>query len=198
MGTFKDETEDNDRRNGLKKKNESINSIQRAKDVNISDLGIDELRRIFDFEIDRSNSLESKAAAIFGFAALVVTILIFIMNYFLTANVKNLELFTVAIFSSASIIIIFFSLIYLLKSLRIRDYPIPFDFNPNNIREYLIRSPDEIKNEMMENYRRSISKISIVNKQKANSLNNAIILLLIGVLLSIIMSLSLIWIRILM
>ena len=103
----------------------------------ISDLGIEELKRIYDFELSRNNSLESKASSILGFVTLVVTILIFVLNFFLNSTDKIPGFIFFAIVNTLGIIIIISSLYYIINTLRIRVYITPFDSNPNELKNYL-------------------------------------------------------------
>lgn len=175
----------------------SSNFSKRIKNMEISDVGVDELRRIFDFEINRSNSLESKAAAVLGFSTLAVTILIFILDFFISNAGENPGLIIFTTLSTLSIILISLSLVNLIYVLKIQKYPVPFEYNSDNLQLYLRKSLDKFKNIMLEEYMQSISEMYKINKRKANSLSTAIIFLVSGILISIISPWILLWIRIL-
>ncbi len=122
----------------ISKTKNTLNLFKNTNDE-ISELGIDELKRIFDFEINRSNTLESKASAALGFVTITITILIFLLNFIISNLTKTPKLIIFAYLSTLSIIFISSSLIYLISVLKIKNYPLPFEYNPNNLRSLFNR-----------------------------------------------------------
>jgi len=159
-----------------------------------ADLGIDELRLIYDREESRNNTFESKAAALFGFSSLLISILIFTLNSVLSSpNNISLTFDIISIINVTGIVVIVIgifiislSLINLINVLKIRKYLTPFAFDPNDI-HFLLKMPlKDLKNDIIEDYRRSIPHFACINKKKADSLDKAINMLKFGVPISII------------
>jgi len=171
-----------------------------------ADLGIDELRLIYDREESRNNTFESKAAALFGFSSIILSILIFTLNSVLSSpeTIPLLILFGIDIpllilfglLNLIGIFIIFRGLIIIINVLKIRNYMTPFAFDPNEIRSLLLKPSEDLKNYIIEDYRRSIPYFYCLNDNKAKLLKEALKWLKIGIFLSIIPLIVLLLIKI--
>lgn len=151
----------------------------------ITKLGLKELLRIYDSEMDRQTKLDSKAASVLGFASIVVTILLFNIKFFLD-NPDNMSIFYFY-WISISIIIITLSLISLMYSIRVRNYKNPVPYNKlDDLRSYLTIYPEEnLKEEMLNRYGDCIRINHGENDRKAYSFQLGVILLSIGVLVAL-------------
>jgi len=163
----------------------------------LSQVGLEELRRTYDQEIERKQTLETKAATVLGFATLVITILTFILGFFFTNNFNKFELLIYAILVSISVIILAISIYFLIKVFLVTRVSSPFRYDVNEIRHYLERPSDKLENDLLLNYGRSVGDYYNNNEEKADSLKYATILLPIGVLIAIIPPLIVFWLKVL-
>ena len=102
--------------------------------------------------------------------------------------------------STLGIILGSISLFFLLDVLRTKSSTTPFfkyDDPNKGIKKYKIISVENLKAHIMLNYRISIEEVYKINNDKANSLNNALILLILGILISIISPLYILWDKVL-
>jgi len=90
------------------------------------DLGIDEIQRIYDFEMRRNDSIESKASYLIGFASLTITILLFIINFYLSNNDKINGFSYLVFISITGLALVVLSLIFLIAIIATRQYETPF------------------------------------------------------------------------
>ena len=153
-------------------------------EINISEIGLQEARRVYDSEEKRTASLESKAASLFGLVTLVVSILIFILNNLLTTT-TNPVIYEILIFNIFGIIITSLSLIWLVNALWIRKVEVPFIYNPNTIFAKCSQCEDILKEDLVDNYRLATPKLYEVNQMKAKSFHWGLLFLLSGFAISI-------------
>lgn len=188
------------------------NTSKNQNTSQISELGIEELRLMYDREESRNDTFETKASSLFGFSSLLIGILIFTLNSILSDSENTILSLILSISSNISlwsiisiillilniigILIIFLGLISLINALKIRNYMTPFAFDPNEIHLLLIKSSEDLKNYMIEDYRRSIPHIFCLNEKKADYLDKAINYLKQGIFLSIMPLMFLLFIKV--
>lgn len=156
--------------------------------INASNLGLHELRLIYEREELRNSTIESKTAGLFGFSSLLVALLIFTLNSLLSDS-GTIPYFVIVIIEALNIIgiiAIFLCLLSLLKILKIREFITPFAFDPNDIEVLLSKSEEDLTNFITEDYRISVSHTYCVNEKKADLLEKSLRMLTIGVYLSLI------------
>ncbi|BDZ71947.1 hypothetical protein [Methanobacterium petrolearium] len=156
--------------------------------IEVSKLGLNELRLIYDREEHRNSTIESKTAGLFGFSSLLVALLVFTLNSILS-NIGTLPWLAQKIIQLSNIIgicLIFLCLISLLQILKIREFITPFAFDPNDIEALLAKSDEELTDFITEDYRKSVSHLNCVNEKKADLLEDALKKLKFGVYFSLI------------
>ena len=170
--------------------------------LKISNLGIEELRLVYDREESRNNTFETKAASLFGFSSLLISILVFTLGsifdspFILDFNIISTIIVTCIVLVVIGFLIIGFGLKNLINILEIRKYLTPFAFDPNEIHKLLSMPPEDLEDSIIDDYRRSIPHFACNNKRKADSLNKAVNLLKFGIPLSIIPIIILLLIKI--
>lgn len=158
----------------------------------ISNLGLEELKRIYNSEIERTKNIDSKASTVLGFVSLIVTILLFILKYFIDhpGNMTGLYIYGILI----SMIFLAASLILLINAFRIRDFLSPFPLDKkDNLRLYLTCQEDKFQEMYITKYLNSIQITYSNNQSKAKSLKWATILLAIGILITLISTFLILW-----
>ena len=159
------------------------NTSKKQNIAQISELGIEELRLVYDREESRNDTFETKAASLFGFSSLLVSILVFTLTSLLS-NLGNIILVILAIINLIGIFVIFFSLSRLLDVLKISKYMTPFVFDPNEL-DSLVKMPsDALKKYILEDYKRSIPHIYCLNDKKADLLDSSVLWLKRGIIIS--------------
>lgn len=165
------------------------------EDLLISDLGLEELKRIYDNESERQRNLDTKSATILGFATLVVTILVFILKYFIETRDPISHFDVYVALSTISILLIGLSLFFLIYGFLVRQYAYPFEYRANKIRRYLTVSQSKLKDDLITRYGIAIADNREKNEKKGRSLRIATISLAVGVLFSLISPLALLWLK---
>ena len=158
-------------------------------------LAIEELRHTLDRLENLNNTLETKASALFGFTAILITVIIFTLNSILSPELDILIQYLFFSLIVIDVIIIVKGLNYLLKVIKLRKYIYPFSFDPNKMFKTINMPYDEFKNDIIEDYRQSIPHHNCINRKKVDSLNNAIDWLKIGIFTSFIILIILIYIK---
>lgn len=157
----------------------------------ILNLSLTELRRTYDHELTRRSSLEEKASALFGFTSVVITVLIFSLSYLISSEETPFNvLLSLGILDLISLFIIILGLKYLFDVIKLRMYRRPYETDPNKILQ-LIDSPEDV----MYEYRRSIFQTYCLNDKKADSIELAMKLLFIGILILILSLIMVLWIK---
>lgn len=157
---------------------------------------IDELRYKFSRLESLNNTLESKASGLFGFTAILITVIIFTIDSILSNSPTTPLISALVILTIISIFIILCGLIFLLDVIKLRLYSYPFTSDPNIISRKLKKPYKDVQEKVIEDYRESIPHHSCINAKKVESLKNAMICLKIGVFASIVLLILIIIIKI--
>jgi len=145
------------------------------------EIAIEELRHTLDRLENLNNTLETKASALFGFAAILITVIIFTVNSILSTGL-NIILQVIFISSIVIVILIIVSgLIHLLRVIGLRKYIYPFSFDPNKMSKIINVPNEKFKNDIIDDYRQSIPQHHCINQKKVDSLNMAMMRLKIGI-----------------
>jgi len=96
-------------------------------------LAVEELRHTLDRLENLNDTLETKASALFGFTAILITVIIFTLNSILSPELNILVQYLFFCLILIDVIIIVKGLDYLLNVIKLRKYIYPFSFDPNNI-----------------------------------------------------------------
>ena len=145
-------------------------------------LALEECIRTYEREISRKNTLESKASTILSTNAIVISILIGLMTL-IFSDIVNFKYTIVILLDIFSSILVFISIIYSLKVLKIKKRCIPFKIkNPNSLKKCL--ACDNLQEELYKRYRLLIPRIYYLNENKCKDLNNSLKLLIYGLTVS--------------
>lgn len=161
---------------------------------------LEELRQTFSRLENLNNTLESKAATLFGFAAVLISVMIFTLSSILSTPL-NLSTFTIyAEYTFFGLIVVLLIVIlrgltYLLEVIKLRKYTYPFYFDPNLILKTIKLSPENFKNEIIKDYRLAIPNHTCINEKKVALLNKGVKWLTGGFLASFILMMIFILIK---
>jgi hypothetical protein len=129
-------------------------------------LAVEELRHTLDRLENLNDTLETKASALFGFAAILITVIIFTLNSILSPELNILVQYLFFCLILIDVIIIVKGLDYLLNVIKLRKYIYAFSFDPNNMSQIINRSYDEFKKDIIDDYRQSIPHHNCINKKR--------------------------------
>ena len=181
-----------------------MSNSKEDKDSKIK-LLIDELRVTFTSIQTTDNSLEEKASALFGFSAILITIIIYTLDSILSSKalLPNMPHFLnqqfqliFLIFIIINIGVIIGGLMYLIRVIRPRDYTYPFTDDPNEISKKLDMSYEELEYELIEDYRDTIPHHKCITFKKEFFLTKALNWLYFGIIMSFLIMVSLIYLKI--
>ena len=159
----------------------------------INDESFEEVTKIYERELSRKNSLETKASYIFGVISLIITL--FVELLFNKPDLFNNTMIIVLIILFFSISIISLILCLLIMKVKYIPYPIKITDNINDMRRNLIDiNKEEIKTNIYYNYLGSISILNIYNNKDSEKLD-IIYYLVIGMILIILLILGGICVR---
>lgn len=159
----------------------------------INDESFEEVTKIYERELSRKNSLESKASYIFGVISLIITLFVELLfnKPYLFNNILIIVL--IVLFFIISISSLFLCL--LIMKVKYIPYPIKITDNINDMRRDLIDiNKEEIKSNIYYNYLGSISILNIYNNKDSEKLD-IIYYLVIGMILIILLILGGICVR---
>lgn len=138
--------------------------------------GFKELIRTYDRELDRKESLESKASYILGIISMLTAIVFaFIPSYL---KPENLIINPIVYLLSIILLIIFFltilnTLQLCLKVINVTQtaYPTFVPENINELRKYLNKDDITLENELYYSYLASVKINNLSNEEKVNNMN---------------------------
>ncbi len=159
----------------------------------INDESFEEVSKIYERELSRKNSLESKASYIFGVISLIITLFVELLFNRHDLFKNNLIIVLITLFFIISISSLFLCL--LIMKVKYIPYPIKITDNINDMRRNLIDiNKEEIKSNIYYNYLGSISILNIYNNKDSEKLD-IIYYLVIGMILIILLILGGICVR---
>lgn len=168
---------------------------------NIDKLFIDELRHTLGGQEKLSNALDSKAAVFFGLSSVTLSVIIsslislFSTPLSLSSQINMILQITFFGIFLILVLMIIRGLVYLLEFLKVRKYSYPFTVDPNEMVPLINQDYEDLKDDLIIDYRKSIPHHYCINNRKSVLLVKGMKWIKVGFIVSFILLMIMICIK---